>query len=152
MNVFYFYGKAGGRGRKRKRPAVNCQSFMRRKRSNLKQGRPWSARETKRFYKMLKFSGLNFVILEMLYNRAVTKGDDPKKEGAAAAPSDGGSGSGSDGGSDGVSDGDGEGKTSGKRRAPRRRQRKKEKMVHYRDAKAVWYLDVTKGAMLCLHK
>ena len=133
---------------------------MRRKRSNLKQGRPWSARETKRFYKMLKFSGLNFVILEMLYNRAVTKGDDPKKEGAAAAaPSDGGSGSGSDGGSDGVSDdGDGDGdrngnrKTSGKRRAPRRRQRKKEKMVHYRDAKAVWYLDVTKGAMLCLHK
>ena len=151
-----FQGESGSAIKRRKGPAINCQSFLKRKRSNLGRNKVWSPKETKRFYKFLKFSGLNFVFLEALYNRTETKKDikkDVKKEeGQNGLKSDSHSDFGSESNSDSDSEFDPEGGSTARKRGGKRRRGKKGKKFkkekknkmknggtrwYYRDAKQV---------------
>ena len=52
---------------------INCLSFNASKRSNLGDTKSWRPQETERFYKILNYTGLNFVFMEVLYNKAISK-------------------------------------------------------------------------------
>ena len=63
------------------RKPINAHSFNTRKRNNTLYRAAWTPKETRRFYATLKYSGLNFVYAEAIYNKLVTvKKKEPKEE------------------------------------------------------------------------
>lgn len=152
-----FQEESGSAIKRRRGSAINCQSFLKRKRSNLGRNKKWTPKETKRFYKFLRFSGLNFVFLEALYNRTVSmkdvKKEEPQNGDHELKPN-------SDFGSDSDSDSDFDpqsGSVSKEKRGKGRRSKKgkdiekkqKQKKMenggiwwHYRDAKQVRLLQM----------
>merc|ERR1712129_463379 len=61
---------------------ITCHSFHKSKRDNSGDNKVWRPTETERFYKILKYSGLNFTYMEIVYNKAQIKVnlEDVKKE------------------------------------------------------------------------
>eukprot|EP01083_Nonionella_stella_P155538 502571_1 len=55
-----------------KRHQINAQSHLKKKRHNMGRSMKWTNKDTMRFYQCLKFSGLNFTFMEVLYNRAIS--------------------------------------------------------------------------------
>jgi len=101
---------------------VNTQSFLDLKRSNIGNTMSWKKEETERFYKILKYTGLNFVFMEVLYNKAIPKKEGGQNEDAMAILSD----------SDSAIDD----KTDSKKKKKKKKE-KKAKQWRYRDAKSL---------------
>eukprot|EP01084_Bolivina_argentea_P035197 65292_1 len=58
---------------KKRDKKINTQSFNKSLRNNMGLTWGWSKPETERFYKVLKYTGLNFQFMETIYNKAITR-------------------------------------------------------------------------------
>eukprot|EP01083_Nonionella_stella_P030861 84578_1 len=58
--------------KRKKRERITVQSYLKKKRHNMGRSMKWTNKDTRRFYQCLKYSGLNFMFMEVLYNRAIS--------------------------------------------------------------------------------
>eukprot|EP01083_Nonionella_stella_P030862 84581_1 len=69
--------------KRKKRERITVQSYLKKKRHNMGRSMKWTNKDTRRFYQCLKYSGLNFMFMEVLYNRAISNEEYAQIEQAA---------------------------------------------------------------------